>query len=275
MEEYFMTASHTALVTSRTAEVFALDDGAILKLFYPGMEEEAASEAHVARLAQATGVRCPQVLGCTESEGRSGIIYSRVYGTPLARWLGIRRPWRIHSAGRMLAQAHADLHTYHAPELPSLRERMERDIRAATVAPTRTRALALQLLQALPDDDILCHGDLTTENILLTADGPVVIDWPEATHGDPAADVARTLIHLAVAHVHYDSRVRQPLARFMHAQVSHVYFSQYQRLRPENMARVNAWLLPVAVSRVARLQPTTQQYFLKLIEPLAARAESL
>lgn len=262
-------------ISSRTADIVSLSDQTILKLFHAGADDEAEREAEIARIVQATGVRCPRVLGRSERDGRAGILYSRASGASLARWLGLRRPWRIAAAGRMLAEAHADLHTYHATDAPSLRERLQREIRAAAVVPARTRALALHAVTMMPDSDTLCHGDLTTDNIMLTPDGPLVIDWSEASHGDPAADVARSIIHLAVAHKYYLSALRRPLAQCAHVALSAAYSRHYQRLRPETAARVQYWLLPVAVARLGRDAPISQRFLLRLIARLAARSPAL
>lgn len=268
-------AHSDVLVASRTADILALDELAILKLFRAGADGEAEREAEIARLVEATGIRCPRVLGVTERDGRAGILYSRVPGTSLARWLGLRRPWRLRAAGEILARAHDDLHRYHAPALPSLRERLAQEIRAAVVVPTPTRTLALRAVETMPDGDTLCHGDLTTDNILLTSGDPVVIDWSEAAHGDPAADVARSVVHLTVAHKYYLSAPRRPLAQYAHRLLSAAYVRQYQRLRPETAARVRFWLLPVAVARLGRGAPISQRFLLRVIARLASTAPAL
>ena len=42
----------------------------------------------------------------------------------------------------------------------------------------------------------LCHGDLHPSNVILTRDGPVIVDWFDASRGDPVADVARSSLML-------------------------------------------------------------------------------
>jgi aminoglycoside phosphotransferase (APT) family kinase protein len=41
------------------------------------------------------------------------------------------------------------------------------------------------------------HGDLHPYNVILTADGPVVIDWRNAEEGPPEYDIAMTAIIFA------------------------------------------------------------------------------
>lgn len=52
-------------------------------------------------------------------------------------------------------------------------------------------------LDALPDGDALCHGDLVPENLLCTADGEVfLLDWADAARGPAEADAALTYARL-------------------------------------------------------------------------------
>jgi aminoglycoside phosphotransferase (APT) family kinase protein len=44
------------------------------------------------------------------------------------------------------------------------------------------------------DDDRVCHGDFHPGNILIDGRKAVIIDWMNATRGNPLADVARTTI---------------------------------------------------------------------------------
>ena len=83
------------------------------------------------------------------------LVLELVDGPTMAADLG-RRPWRLARHARTLAELHARLH-----EIPFEGER-------------------------------LLHLDLHPENVLLSARGPVVIDWTNARAGDPGLDVALT-----------------------------------------------------------------------------------
>jgi len=54
----------------------------------------------------------------------------------------------------------------------------------------------------------ILHLDLHPANVVLTAAGPVVIDWNNVGAGDPGADVARTMITIAGAQLEGPVRVR-------------------------------------------------------------------
>ena len=50
-----------------------------------------------------------------------------------------------------------------------------------------------------PEGDRLVHLDLHPGNVLLARRGPVVIDWTNASGGDPALDVALTWVICATS----------------------------------------------------------------------------
>ncbi|GAA3444580.1 hypothetical protein GCM10018955_40180 [Planomonospora venezuelensis] len=117
---------------------------------------------------------------------------------------------------------HARRHGFPAPEVfdaegPAiLMERVDGPnllaelVRAPEDAPRRVRVLAALLrdlagvrapgwLQAAPGcpGNRLLHRDLHPANVILTADGPRVVDWADAARGAAGADVACTWLLLA------------------------------------------------------------------------------
>jgi aminoglycoside phosphotransferase (APT) family kinase protein len=48
-------------------------------------------------------------------------------------------------------------------------------------------------LLKLPNDTILCHGDLHPENYIVNDDYDI-IDWSNGYYGHPASDIARTVL---------------------------------------------------------------------------------
>ena len=80
-------------------------------------------------------------------------------------------------------------------------------VSAAEAGAELARLLAwLHTVPARETGDRLLHLDLHPENVMLTAAGPVVIDWGNAEDGPPGLDVAMTALILAQVAVGDDPR---------------------------------------------------------------------
>lgn len=236
------------LGTGREAEIFAWEDGRVLRLARDpratGMiEREAAALA----AAHAAGAPVPRVYERVTVEGRPGVVLDLVEGVDLLAWLG-RRPWALLSVAGTLGRHHAALHRVEAPAgLPTLRDELRRRLGSPLVpAGVRERAL-----DRLPDGDRLLHGDFHPANLLRTDHGCVVIDWTNGASGDPAADVARTLILGRGGDLEgapFVVRRAAPLARRL---LVAGYLRAYARELPLDRDRVERWLPVWAAARLA------------------------
>jgi Ser/Thr protein kinase RdoA (MazF antagonist) len=244
------------IAEGREAEIFASEPGRVLKLYRsrtdaPRAEWEAAATAAVV----AAGGRAPHPFGLVSVGERPGLVLERVDGPDLVTTMG-RRPWTVRTAGGLMGRTHAALHEVAAPAtLPATRASLERRIRGAG-APAGWQEAGLRRLDALPDGDRLCHNDFHPQNVLLTAQGPIVIDWPAATRGEPAADVARTVLLLTVGAPLPSAPLRvRLLAPVVLGALRGSYLAAYRSARPLPDATLRAWLLPVAIARLGEAIP--------------------
>lgn len=249
----------------RIAEIFAWEDEQVIKLFREWCPPDwVAYEARIARLVHATGVAAPPVGEVVQLDGRWGIVYEHVRGRSMLERLA-SRPWAVVGMARLLAELHAAMHGRRAPDLPSLRQRLASKIREAEPLPAELKQRALAALERLPDDDALCHGDFHPDNVLLTPGGPVIIDWPDATHGHPLADVARTQLLMQAPGLPPGTARRwllQALRELFHA----VYLRHYLKLRPASRRQLVAWQLPVAAARLSEDIPQEREWVLALVK---------
>ncbi|MBG0562607.1 phosphotransferase [Actinoplanes aureus] len=169
------------LGSGREADVYALDEGRVLRRYRGGGDVTAEVEimAYVARF----DFPVPRVY---ESRG-ADMVLERLDGPTLAAAAVTGEVTVSESAG-LLADLHRRLH-----DLPA---RTGRD----------------------PGDRIL-HLDLHPENVMLTARGPVVIDWRNGTEGPPDLDLAISALILAEVAVDRTHALAQPagalLAEFL------------------------------------------------------------
>lgn len=83
----------TKIAEGREAEIFAWEDGTVVKLYrHAGSGRNAASESAAMAAAKAAGGPVPASRGVIELEGRSGLIMDRIEGTDLLTIIG-RKPW--------------------------------------------------------------------------------------------------------------------------------------------------------------------------------------
>jgi len=187
----------------REAEILEAGDGRVLRLLWdPEAEPRRNREEAALRAASGAGAPVPEVHERATEDGRPGLVMERLDGPDLLTRIG-KRPWSLPSAGRLLGRLHARLHEVPAPEqLPDVKETIGDLLeRRGDLVPDDLVAEARTLLEELPDGDRVCHGDYHPANILMTDDGPRVIDWATASRGDPMADVCRTLLIFELAPV--------------------------------------------------------------------------
>jgi Ser/Thr protein kinase RdoA (MazF antagonist) len=181
------------IASGREAEVFDYADGRVLKLFREGWFTDRVPREHAALDAlRRSGVRAPIAYEAVEIDGRPGLVMERIDGVDFLTLLE-KAPHLIWPSAAVLGRAHAAMHDVVAPaSLPLLNDDLVHRITAADALPVEFCGPVLEMLAALPAGDRLCHGDFHPGNVLGSFDSPVVIDWGDASRGDPVADVART-----------------------------------------------------------------------------------
>jgi len=237
------------IALGRTAEVYAWEEGKILKLYREGFSpDDVDYEQRLARIVHASGLPVPAAFDIVEVNGRRGIVYQRMDGPSMLETIN-KHPGQLRRSMRQLADLHIEMHTRSVPELPSQRERLQRKIQRAQPLPDDLKAAALQALEALPDGDRLCHGDFHPGNILLTASGPIIIDWIDATRGNPVADVARTRLLFTTARLPGFS-VLALILRLANRWLLEQYLRGYFASQPNERKVLDAWMPVVAVARM-------------------------
>jgi aminoglycoside phosphotransferase (APT) family kinase protein len=152
------------LASGRDGDIFEFGQGLVLRRTRDGRSLE--HEARVMCFAAEQGYPVPSVKE-VRAEGTE-IVMERVDG-PMMMDVMVKRPWTMARYASTLADLHDSLHEIRAPEWMS---------------------------QAPDGGDRLVHLDLHPMNVMLSARGPVVIDWTGASRGQALTDVALTYVLL-------------------------------------------------------------------------------
>ena len=180
-----------------------------------------------------------------EINGRRGIVYERVDGLTMLHALA-KQPWTMPRAARQLAELHVKMHTCTCLELPSQREKLRSAIQRIELLTNDVKAHLFARLDRLSDGDAICHGDFHPDNVLMTARGPVTIDWATALRGNPLADVARTTVLLLVGSPPPSTtgppRAMVLVLESLRRAFYRIYFRRYCALRSVARKDVEAWI---------------------------------
>jgi Ser/Thr protein kinase RdoA (MazF antagonist) len=151
--------------SGRSADVFELEPGWVLRRYREprDTEREVAGMEH----ARANGFPVPEAKAIDDFE----IVMRRLEGRTMLDAIG-DRPWQAPRHAATLASLHQRLHAIEAP--------------AWLPAP-------------MGEGTALLHFDLHPDNVILTADGPVLIDWPNVARGPAIADVAYSWVIMKTA----------------------------------------------------------------------------
>jgi Ser/Thr protein kinase RdoA (MazF antagonist) len=104
--------------------------------------------------------------------------------------------------------------------------------------PKHIAADILALIDRLPPGDGLCHCDLSPGNVIMTAEGPKLVDWAFAMRGPAALELAFLHIILSELGPEIADNPERPRATNAAAQ------SEYARLAGMSLAELTAAIEP-------------------------------
>jgi aminoglycoside phosphotransferase (APT) family kinase protein len=171
------------LASGRDADIFEYGPGLVLRRSRQGrsMVQEARTMAYL----REQGYPVPAVEDV--SEDGTDLVMERIQGQSMVDALA-RQPWTVRTQARTLAELHRALHRIAPPDfLPP--------------APVGSGQRVV-------------HMDLHPLNVIVSPTGPVVIDWTNASVGDPNVDVALAWALMGAGQIPGGAAVATLLGRF-------------------------------------------------------------
>jgi Ser/Thr protein kinase RdoA (MazF antagonist) len=223
-----------------TADIHAWAPGQVVKLFKTGFPRRAGEyEARMIRAVFAVGAPAPEVLDEVILDGRFGIVLPRLDGPTLLQHYRSGAV-TFEQAGTILASLAMSIHRTPPPsDVVSLRDWMAAALRRSGGVVSKPIATGiLALIDRLQLGDGLCHGDLHPGNVIMTAEGPRVIDWTFAVGAPALFDLGSCHISLTELALDVADDPKRPLA------VNAAVQSEYARLTGISKAVLTAAMEP-------------------------------
>src|SRR6516165_6844712 len=236
------------LAAGNVTEVFEWGSR-VVKLYRSSTRKPTAfREAAIHAAVEAMALPVPAVWGVVEVGGRWGIVFDRVKERSFAERMR-EDASLIPECLQALARLHARIHGQTARQFYRLKSRLATNIAGTGFLDEPLKQILLGRLAGMADGDRLCHGDFHPVNVLGQNSQPMVIDWPDACCGDPAADVCRSYLLLKL----HTEDIAEP------------YLDAYCGIT--NMPRENIldWLPYVAAARLAEDVPDDWARLLEIV----------
>ncbi|MDQ0888635.1 uncharacterized protein (TIGR02172 family) [Paenibacillus sp. V4I9] len=246
------------------AEVFEWEDGSkIVKLAKPNTSSAALlREWKHCRAAWECGLPVPEPFGLVTVEGRPGIVFERIYGDSILnrivnKLIGLNNREKAvdlmedHLNARITARLLYQTHTI-SVRLSCQREKIRNDIRRAPSLTNLEIETLIALLDQQPIKQQLCHGDPNPGNILLRDHDAFIIDWNDASIGNPEADLAEYVILLryTVVPPYLPTELSIFLDTIRETTIS-IFLEEYERLSGIRYADIEPWIAPIAARKLS------------------------
>jgi len=180
--------------TGFTADIEQYDDDTLVKIYRDYVPQaDIDREILCTSTVQGKGLPVPAYRGAINYQGKRAILLEYIRGESFMKIMS-SGDYTLESLADDFAAVHYKMHQCTAPGLEDSKVRYDRLLRLSE--PQLGSDLmnrCLKLMDTLPDGSALCHNDYHPGNIIKSPDGLIVIDWSDASAGDPFADVARTV----------------------------------------------------------------------------------
>ena len=192
-----MKAPGPLLAAGRDADIFDYGPGLVLRRSRDGRSIE--HEARIMTYLHERGYPVPAVEEV--SDDGTDLVMERIEGMSMVEAIG-KAPWSVRRQARTLARLHAQLHEIPAPDfLPP--------------AP-------------IGQGDLVVHLDLHPLNVMIGPRGPTVIDWTNASAGEPVLDVGLAWVLMAAGQIP-GSAIRAKLLGWGRALLVNGFVDQFDR----------------------------------------------
>ena len=253
------------------SEVFEWGNEKVIKLYRSNTTRNAAEREFINSMAAwESGLPVPRPYKLVDMDGRPCVIFERITGETLkdrffAQLYSSNNAKLPLSDNDKALLDHEDndmriiarlLYEVHKRSIPGVSTNQRNSLKHSISWPTYLtpgeRQAVCEYLDSLPEMSCLCHGDPNPNNIIMRDGKPVIIDWMNATIGNPGADIAEFIIMFRYAILPVDTP--SFIIDFFNAvreTIIAIFLDEYTKLSGMKHEDIDAWILPVAARKLS------------------------
>jgi aminoglycoside phosphotransferase (APT) family kinase protein len=246
-----------------TAQVVIFSSTEVAKIFYDHISDDFIEhEYSIHKNILQSGLSVPEVRWGKPIFGKRALIYRRVEGTTLTSLLSSQPKKALHYLKRMAA-LQVSIHDKKLSTLPSQFEVLKQKIMSVKELSEDDKKRIIKELEELPRGKCVCHGDFHPDNILITKNKAVIIDWCDATSGNRIADLARTILILCYGGLQdRTSFLNFRTTLYVRKLLAMYYRKSYTRHYQFSIKTLESWMVPIAAARLSENLPDFEKELL-------------
>jgi len=247
------------IAVGRTAEILSHGNQQVLKLFRSGIPEHfIESEYKISKDVFDLGISCPQPIELIDYSERKGIIYNRILGITMLKSIS-KKLWTINKEAKRMARIHCSIHNKPVLNFPKQKDILIERIQHAPLLSGEEIEQIIIGLKNLNEETKLCHGDYHPDNIVL-GEKEWIIDWMTGMGGNPAGDVARTILLLKLGSMPEGTpKIVKGLVSLIRNQILRTYIKEYTSISEITIEEINQWIIPIAAARLSEWIPEREK----------------
>ena len=251
----------------KTAKVFLMNNGRVLKLFNKGFWEPAIeSEYEAMKCINELGINAPQCYEKMSINDQIGITYEHVDGTSMLENIS-RNILKLNFYARRMAFEHFMIHQNHTDKLPNQIGRFEDQIKNTNELIGKYSDKLITKLKMIKSGNAVSHGDFHPDNILVENNNCIVIDWMNSYSGSPAGDVARTYLMLISPYIPDNiPRYLIFVLNIIKRNISKTYIDEYLRLSNIDKSEIINWIDIIAAARLIENIPNEKEWLINIVK---------
>ncbi len=253
-----------------TAEVYDYEDNKIIKLYNADQPESSLQwEYNKMKYANQYNLSCPKVYELVEIDGRHGYIMEKYNGINLNE--KIMNDVKRIASGEMSIETFStnyfnsvkgtarvlyEVHKVKIPEWHKINDQLLWDINETDLLDQEMKMRIIDLIESLPEDTSVCHGDPNPNNIMICDGEYKLIDWVNAGIGNPMYDIAdyvwMNTPKKDIKEVDFEG-VPQVLIDFYLQNidaVNPVFLNEYKRLSGKDIPSCEPYIIPLLVKKL-------------------------
>ena len=176
-----------------TGIVYEINDSQVIKVYPDNYDiNKIKEELYKMNLFNDLGIRCPRAYEITTIDNKIGIVMEKINGETLTKHIALNPSSACECIKRMV-NVMKKIHAIDASgfNVQSIKDKyMDSLIKCSSYYEDKEFLKLKELLEFIPDDNTLLHGDFHTGNIILDENNElVVIDFLELGYGHPIFDI--------------------------------------------------------------------------------------